>query len=763
MLVTSSPKPNNDLKKVSIVIPTLNEQDNIKPLVKRINAALSDKRRFEYEIIFIDDNSTDATPRVIAEMAETYPVQFFLKKGERGKAESLIEGFAKAQNPYIVMIDADLQYPPEHIPEMIEKLEADNLDVVVADRADHLTGFVRILLSKVFTFLFVKFLHGLKVDSQSGLKVFKHTVLERMDLVSKGWAFDLDFLIQAKHAGFNIGSIPIVFHERQFGEAKINVLKASWQIGVDALRLKLRGASVGTIKGGVQSKGRGFRYRGADFIHHGGLHYEETALKRFGGRQIEFLIAIALALVLLFILDWHSTLLIIFGILTFLYFADLLFNMFLIFRSFTKNPELKITDEEVNAVTTEWPMYTVFCPLYKEWQVVPQFVKAMSQLDYPKDRLQVMLLLEEDDKETIAKTAEFDLPDYFDVVVVPHSMPKTKPKAMNYGLSKAKGEYIVIYDAEDVPDAKQMKKAVLAFKKLGEKTICVQAKLNFYNPHQNILTRVFTAEYSLWFDLILPGMQSIQGPIPLGGTSNHFRTKDIAFMNGWDAFNVTEDCDLGIRLAKHGYTTAIIDSTTLEEANSHFWNWYAQRSRWIKGYIQTYLVHMRNPKQFIERGKHYDLLAFQFIVGGKILSMFINPLMWMITIIYFVFRPFVGEFIESFFPSVILYVGVFSFIVGNFLYLYYYMIACAKRGHYDLIKYVYVVPFYWLMMSFASWRAVYEMVVKPHYWAKTLHGLHLNSAKGKEQSRATVGSDVIDADANNQSLRSRAIIEENEA
>src|SRR5258708_69238 len=157
----------------------------------------------------------------------------------------------------------------------------------------------------------------------------------------------------------------------------------------------------------------------------------------------------------------------------------------------------------------------------------------MSRLDYPKDKLQVMLILEEDDKESQENIKNFDLPSYFEVVVVPDSLPKTKPKACNYGLLKAKGEYTVIYDAEDIPDPLQLKKAVLAFQKAGEKTVCIQAKLNFYNPSQNILTKVFTAEYSLWFDLILTGLQSIEAPIPLGGTSNHFRTADLHKLKGW--------------------------------------------------------------------------------------------------------------------------------------------------------------------------------------------------------------------------------------
>jgi cellulose synthase/poly-beta-1,6-N-acetylglucosamine synthase-like glycosyltransferase len=373
-----------------------------------------------------------------------------------------------------------------------------------------------------------------------------------------------------------------------------------------------------------------------------------------------------------------------------------------------------------------WPTYTVLCPLYKEWQVVPQFISAMTKLDYPKNKLQIMLLLEEDDTETLTKVKEFNLPKYFEVVVVPNSFPKTKPKACNYGLTRATGEYVVIYDAEDIPDSDQLKKAVLAFQKVNDRrVVCIQAKLNFYNPHQNLLTRLFTAEYSLWFDLVLTGLQSIHAPIPLGGTSNHFRSRDLKDLKGWDSFNVTEDCDLGMRLVKRGYRTAVVESMTLEEANSNIKNWFGQRTRWIKGYMQTYLVHMRNPGQFIRNWKEPHVITFQLVVGGKVLSMFINPLMWTITIVYFVFRSTAGPFIESFFPMPILYMALASIIFGNFLYMYYYMIGCAKRGHYSLVKYALLVPFYWLAMSLAAWVAFYRLIMNPHYWSKTKHGLHL--------------------------------------
>lgn len=479
-----------------------------------------------------------------------------------------------------------------------------------------------------------------------------------------------------------------------------------------------------------QKVGRGFQYKGKSFVHHSSLHSSETAFHRLSGMQSIVIVAILVSFIGALVFNWHLTITVFVAVITFFYFTDLLFNLYLIIHSYFHPAEISITTAEISAIAEHtWPMYTVMCPLYKEAHVVPQFVKSMSNLDYPKDKLQVMLLLEEDDKETVDEIRSYTLPAYFTIVVVPHSFPKTKPKACNYGLMKAVGEYTVIYDAEDVPDPLQLKKAVIAFTKAVPTTLCIQAKLNFYNPHQNLLTRFFTAEYSLWFDLVLTGLQSIGAPIPLGGTSNHFKTQDLHRLKGWDSFNVTEDADLGMRLAKRGYTTAIIDSVTLEEANSSLSNWFAQRSRWIKGYMQTYLVHMRNLKDF--SGPHGVSLffTFQLIIGGKIMSMFINPLMWMITISYFVLRAYIGPFVETFFPLPVLYMGVFSLVFGNFLYLYYYLIGCIKHEHDELVKYIILVPLYWLAMSVAAWVAFYKLLTAPHHWSKTKHGLHLSKTK----------------------------------
>ena len=257
-----------------------------------------------------------------------------------------------------------------------------------------------------------------------------------------------------------------------------------------------------------------------------------------------------------------------------------------------------------------------FVPLYREAQVVPQFVQAMLALDYPPEKLQILFLTEEDDAETRNAIRALSLPPHFKILVVPDGKPRTKPRACNYGLMHAQGPYVVIYDAEDIPDPLQLKKAVLTFASHGTDVVCVQAKLNFYNIRQNLLTRWFTAEYSAWFNLILPGLQLAKFSLPLGGTSNHFRAAALRALGAWDAYNVTEDCDLGLRLKRYRMNTVILDSTTLEEANPQLKNWLRQRSRWIKGYMQTYLVHMRNPLEDLQKGRLYDLFSFQMVIGG---------------------------------------------------------------------------------------------------------------------------------------------------
>ncbi len=488
-------------------------------------------------------------------------------------------------------------------------------------------------------------------------------------------------------------------------------------------------------------RGAGVVHKQKRLITHTTLHHSQSALFTFIPWQIAFITFAIATAILGLILNFTAAVIIIIAVLSGIYFLDVVFNLYVILKSLYFPPELKFQIEEIKKLANQsLPLYSILCPLYREARVLPDFLSSIKKLDWPKDKLDVILLLEEDDEETIDAAASIKLPSYVHTVIVPNSEPKTKPKACNFGLSLAQGEYLVIFDAEDRPEPDQLKKAYLGFQKVPQNVVCLQAKLNYFNPHQNLLTRLFTAEYSLWFDVVLTGLQSINTAIPLGGTRNHFKTKILKDLEGWDPFNVTEDCDLGIRLFKNGYKTAIIDSTTWEEANSNFKNWLRQRSRWIKGYLQTYLVHNRRPLHFIkEHGIH--AFIFQLIIGARMSFMLINPLLWLLTISYFALYGIVGPTIESFYPAPVFYMAVTSLLIGNFMYVYNYMIGVAKKGQWNLVKFVFLIPFYWLMASMSACIAVYQLIVKPHYWEKTIHGLHL-----KNQSKKIVAETVIETE-----------------
>ena len=451
------------------------------------------------------------------------------------------------------------------------------------------------------------------------------------------------------------------------------------------------------------------------------------------GQKIGLLVALAAALAWV-VLDWVSFLLVVNGFFILYYLTLSAWKLWLIDESLVSKREIVVTPGELAALKDDdCPPYTILVPLYHETETLPRLVAGLAGLDYPKHRLDVIFLLEEDDRETREAFARLAHPAYVRGVVVPDMPPKTKPKACNLGLAMARGKYLVIYDAEDRPDPDQLKKAVIAFRGVGPDVACVQAKLNFYNPRQNFLTRLFTVEYSMWFDLFLPGLDYLHQPIPLGGTSNHFLTEKLRELHGWDAFNVTEDCDLGVRLADMNYQTRILDSTTWEEACSETGYWVRQRSRWIKGYIQTYLVHCRRPVAMFRRLGFWKTFGFHMMIGGTPLCLLINPLYWLMALAWVIFR---SEQIAVFFPFPIILFGAACLFIGNFVFVYAGVLAAYRRGYYDLVKTALVMPFYWVMMSVGAWKGFLQILTRPNYWEKTKHGLDLAAgAAGKTEIR----------------------------
>ncbi|MEM9421363.1 MAG: glycosyltransferase family 2 protein [Pseudomonadota bacterium] len=379
---------------------------------------------------------------------------------------------------------------------------------------------------------------------------------------------------------------------------------------------------------------------------------------------------------------------------------------------------------------TELPIVTILCPLYNEVKGLPGLVGALQKLDYPPEKLDIKIVLEADDYQTIMLAKLLCATPPFDIIIVPAKGPRTKPKACNYALWSALGELLVIYDAEDRPEPAQLTLAANCFAQLPKDVACLQARLNYYNRDKTWITRLFSMEYALLFDLILPGLDALKAPLPLGGTSNIFRTDDLVRVGGWDPYNVTEDADLGLRMSAAGLTSRVLDSTTYEEATTAVKPWLRQRSRWIKGYLQTWIVHMRG--KLADRSWPF-FLTLHFLVGSVVIAAFFNPIFWTL---YIMWLMGIGDWIEPLFPSPLAGMATLSLLLGNFFHLWLFMLAPMRRQWHDLVPFAFLAPFYWLLQSIAGYKALLQFIVKPHYWEKTDHsaGEHAETVFAKAKS-----------------------------
>jgi cellulose synthase/poly-beta-1,6-N-acetylglucosamine synthase-like glycosyltransferase len=404
----------------------------------------------------------------------------------------------------------------------------------------------------------------------------------------------------------------------------------------------------------------------------------------------------------------------------------------LIFRRGLAARPITVTDEQAMAIPDdELPPYTVLVPAYNEPEVVDDLIGAMARMEYPREKLQVLLLLEADDDVTIAAAARCRDSEAITTVLVPPAEPRTKPKACNYGMHFATGEIITIYDAEDIPEPLQLRRVVAAFHGLSDDVACVQAKLAYHNGHQNLLTAWFTAEYGLWFGYLLPGMMRTGTPIPLGGTSNHLKHSVLRKIGSWDPHNVTEDADLGLRIAASGYRTAVLDSQTLEEANSDPINWIRQRSRWYKGYLQTWLVHIRRPVRLVRTIGLRSFIRFNLVLAGTPVIAVLNLLFWLITLMWFLGQP---AAIGAIFPWYIYFPALLALVVGNFATLYMNLICLREDDRSDLLGAALTVPLFWAMMSIAAAKGTYQLIRQPSYWEKTFHGLATHPHVGEDDA-----------------------------
>jgi cellulose synthase/poly-beta-1,6-N-acetylglucosamine synthase-like glycosyltransferase len=559
---------------------------------------------------------------------------------------------------------------------------------------------------------------------------------------------------------------------------------------------------------------RDLRYRNPD----------ESAYRVLYPWQKRLIVGLSVFLAVLFVVNYPISFVVVFATINVIYFLVSPIKFYISFRGFRgSRRSVHVSDKDLKELDDgSLPIYTILIPIFHEAKILSHIIENVYKIDYPHEKLDVKILMEEKDSETINEakrlglfgnprtviapitavkpsktkpslmnrleprmriidgdantvgtlesvkatgggnsgvvltvkcnggemmeipesfvdsaddvvllngkldelmTQYLDSLKVFDAVVVPDAEIKTKPRACNYGLQRAKGQYCVIYDAEDDPDPDQLKKAVVAFSRTGEDVVCLQSRLNFYNSKENLLTRWFSLEYSFWYDYYLDGLDHVGAPLPLGGTSNHFRTKQLREIGGWDPYNVTEDADLGVRISRKRMKTAMLNSYTYEEANNKLGNWIRQRSRWNKGHVQTYLVHMRHPRKLLREMGWKQFFYFQLTFGGNIFLPLVNPLLWAVTALALL-NPGMFDFL-FFYP--IVYVCIFNLIIGNGVFILLHMGPYVMKKNYTSIPFAFIIPLYWVLISIGDWRGVIQLVTKPFYWEKTQHGLsHLH-------------------------------------
>ena len=384
-----------------------------------------------------------------------------------------------------------------------------------------------------------------------------------------------------------------------------------------------------------------------------------------------------------------------------------------------KHAKVAFYSKRHRPVIDRLPTVSILVPLYREREIAGRLVRRLERIDYPRELLDICLVVEENDTVTQATLAASDLPRWMRQIIVPRGAVQTKPRALNFALDFCRGRIIGVYDAEDAPEPDQIHRVVRRFHERGREVACLQGILDFYNPRANWLSRCFTVEYATWFRVILPGLERLGFVIPLGGTTLFFRREALEELGGWDAYNVTEDADLGVRLARRGYRTELLETVTEEEANCRPWPWVKQRSRWLKGYAMTYLVHMRDPARLLRDLGWWRFLGVQVTFFCSLSQVALAPFLWS----FWALPLGLPHPLAALMPVGMLLGLSVLFLGSEAVTIAVGMIAVSGPKHRKLRVWVPTLHFYFPLASIAAIKGFWEILTRPFYWDKTAHGV----------------------------------------
>lgn len=366
------------------------------------------------------------------------------------------------------------------------------------------------------------------------------------------------------------------------------------------------------------------------------------------------------------------------------------------------------------------PVYSVLVALYREREVLPQLLHALGRLQWPRSRLEIKLVCEADDDDTLAALNALPLAPCVEVVLVPPGTPRTKPKALAYALPLCSGAFVTLFDAEDRPDPLQLVEAWQRFCAEGPDVACLQAPLVVTNPGASALSLTFAFEYAALFRGLLPWLARRRLVLPLGGTSNHFRRAALDEVGGWDAYNVTEDAELGVRLGRYGYRTGVITRPTCEDAPETLAVWMPQRVRWFKGWMQTWLVHMREPAALWRELGPASFAAMQVMSAGMVASALVHPF-FVASVFYAVGRmAWTGTLSGG--EAVLAAIGLANIACGYGAFILLGMATLMPVEKTRPLRIAALTPVHWFLLSAAAWMALWDIVRRPHHWSKTPHG-----------------------------------------